>query len=229
MRHARMAVVPSADRMYVGRRQLVGRSRVGNNSLSLRVNHIVMRRFRLLLILVALVVATLIRMPAAALASCAVTPQLATALSGAPAVFVGTVTSVDHAGRVADVHVDDVWKGRVAAVVQVVGTPDLNAGATSVDRYYTVGQKYLFIPFAGVGDHFQDNNCTLTQPYSAGLLAHRPSNALGPPTTPGTSGPIALRPTPEASSWAPFAVGGGLVVLVVAMLLTIAQRRRHEV
>ena len=186
-----------------------------------------MGRFRLILILVALVVATLIRMPAAALASCAVTPQLATALSGAPAVFVGTVTSVDHAGRVADVHVDDVWKGRVAAVVQVVGTPDLNAGATSVDRYYTVGQKYLFIPFAGVGDRFQDNNCTLTQPYSAGLAGFRPSNAVGPPQA-GPSDAAALPAAPQTSSWAPFAISGGLTVLVVAMLLAIAQRRRHE-
>jgi len=195
----------------------------------LRVNHIVMRRFRLLLILIALVVANLVRVPSAALASCAVTPQLATALSGAPAVFVGTVTSVDHAGRVADVHVDDVWKGRVAAVVHVVGTPDINAGATSVDRYYTVGQKYLYIPFAGVGDRFQDNNCTLTQPYSAGLLAHRPSNALGPPQAPGPSDAAALRAAPQTSSWTPFAISGGLTVLVVAMLLAIAQRRRHEV
>jgi hypothetical protein len=94
---------------------------------------------------------------------------------------------VDHAGRVANVHVDDVWKGRVTAVVQAVGTPDLNAGATTVDRYYTVGQKYLFIPFAGGGDRFQDNNCTLTQPYSAGLAGFRPSNAVGPPQAPGPS------------------------------------------
>lgn len=55
---------------------------------------------------------------------------------------------------------DDVRKGRVGAVVQVLGTPDVNAGATSVDRHYDVGQKYLFMPFASDDDRFQDNNCT---------------------------------------------------------------------
>jgi hypothetical protein len=187
-----------------------------------------MGRLRLPLILAVLVLANLVRVPTAALASCAVAPQLATALSNAPAVFVGTVTSVDHAGRVADVHVGDVWKGRVAAAVQVVGTPDLTAGATTVDRYYTVGQKYLFIPFAGGGDRFQDNNCTLTQPYSAGLAGFRPSNAVGPPPAPSPSDAAALPRAPQTSPWAPFAIGGGLIVIVVAMLLAIAQRRRHE-
>jgi hypothetical protein len=174
-----------------------------------------MGSLRLLLILVVLVLANLVRGPTAVLASCAVTPQLAASISDAPAVFVGIVTSVDHAGRVAAVRVQDVWKGRVSANVQVVGTPDLNAGATSVDRYYTVAQKYLFIPFAGSGDRFQDNNCTLTQPYSAGLAAFRPSDAAAPP------------PVPETSSWPLFAVGGGLIVLIVVILLAIAQRRRH--
>ena len=114
-----------------------------------------MGRSRLLLILVVLVLANLVRGPSGVLASCATIPQLATALSDVPAVFVGTVTFVDHAGRVANVHVDDVWKGRVAAAVQVVGTPDLNAGATAVDRYYTVGQKYLFIPSRAAATAFR--------------------------------------------------------------------------
>jgi hypothetical protein len=105
----------------------VGNPQVGNNDIASGVN-LVMGRSRLLLILVVLVLANLVRGPSGVLASCATIPQLATALSDAPAVFVGTVTFVDHAGRVANVHVDDVWKGRVAAAVQVVGTPDLNAG-----------------------------------------------------------------------------------------------------
>ena len=187
-----------------------------------------MGHIRLLLFLVGLVLANLVRGPIAALASCAVTPQLATAIGNAPAVFVGTVTSVDHAGRVATVHVQDIWKGRVAADVQVVGTPDLNAGATSVDRYYSVGQKYLFIPFAGGGDAFQDNNCTLTQAYSASLATFRPSDAVGPPPAP--LGPEAAAPTPvpESTSW-PLFVGGGLIILIMLMLLGIAQSRRHAI
>jgi hypothetical protein len=172
-----------------------------------------MGRLRLPLILVVLVLASLVRGPTAVLASCAAIPQLGTAIRDAPAVFVGTVTSVDHGGRVAYVHVEDVWKGRVAADVQVVGTPELSAAATSVDRFYAVGQKYLFIPFAGSRDSFQDNNCSLTQPYSTALAAHRPSDAAAPP--------------PAPSSSAPFAIGGGLIVVVAVMLLGIFLRRRH--
>jgi hypothetical protein len=174
-----------------------------------------MRRFRLPLILAVLVLAGLVRGPTAVVASCAAIPQLGPAIRDAPAVFVGTVTSVDHGGRVATVHVEDVWKGRVGADVQVVGTPELNAAATSVDRIYSAGQKYLFIPFAGSGDSFQDNNCSLTQPYSTALAAHRPSDAAFP------------SPAHETSSWAPFAVGGGLIVLFAGMLLGIFLRRRH--
>jgi hypothetical protein len=174
-----------------------------------------MGRLRLLGIFLALALATLVRAPTVVLASCAAIPQLATAISDAPAVFAGTVTSVDHGGRVATVHVQDVWKGRVAADVQVVGTPDLGAAATSVDRIYTAGQKYLFIPFAGSGDSFQDNNCSLTQPYAAGVAAYRPSYATAPP------------PAPETSSWAPLAIGGGLILLICGMLLGTVLRRRH--
>lgn len=115
----------------------------------------------------------------------------------------------------------------MAAGVQVVGTPDLNAGATSVDRYYSVGQRYLFIPFAGAGDRFQDNNCTLTQPYTAGLGTFRPSDAVGPPLAAGGPEAAAPPPVPETSSWPLVAVGGGLIVLIVVMLLALAQRRRH--
>jgi YHS domain-containing protein len=205
----------------------LGNPQVGNNDIASDVK-VVMGRFRLLLILAVLVLANLVRGPTGVLASCAVTPQLATAISDAPAVFVGKVTSVDHAGRVADVHVDDVWKGRVAATVQVVGTPDLNAGATSVDRYYDVGQKYLFIPFSGSGNGFQDNNCSLTQPYSAALAGFRPSNAVGLPPAPGPLHVAAQPPIPEASSWAPFALAGGLILLVIVIPLVIAKRRRHD-
>ncbi|MHB8487574.1 MAG: hypothetical protein ACYDC4_00055 [Candidatus Dormibacteria bacterium] len=155
------------------------------------------------------------------------TPQLATAISGAPAVFVGTVISVDHAGRVASVRVQDVWKGRVSADVQVVGTPDLNAAATTVDRYYSVGQKYLFIPFGGGGNHFQDNNCTLTQAYTAGLASFRPSDAVGPPQAAVGPGAAAPPPVSETPSWPFVAAGGGLIVLILVMLFAIAQRRRQ--
>jgi hypothetical protein len=174
-----------------------------------------MGSLRLPLILVVLVLAGLVRGPTAVLASCAAIPQLGPAIRNAPAVFVGTVTSVDHGGRVATVHVEEVWKGRVEAKVQVVGTPELNAAATSVDRIYSAGEKYLFIPFAGGGDSYQDNNCTPTQPFSVGLAAYRPSSTA------------ALKPAPETSSWAHFAGVGGLIVLIAGMLMGVFLRHRH--
>jgi hypothetical protein len=75
-----------------------------------------------------------------------------------------------------------VWKGKsVAEVVQVVGTPELSAAATSLDCSYAAGQQYLFIPTSGSMAQFQDNNCTLTQTYSASLSGLRPANAPGTP------------------------------------------------
>jgi hypothetical protein len=197
-----------------------------NNDIPRRVD-LVMGRCRLYLIFVVLVFANLIRGPVTVLASCAVTPHLASAISDAPAVFVGTVTSVDHAGRVATVHVEDIWKGRVSADVQLVGTPDLSAGATSVDRYYSVGQKYLFIPYAGSDNSFEDNNCTLTQAYTAGLVTFRPAGAPGQPAATRGSGAAVPAPAPQTASWPLFIVGGGLIVVVIVML-AIAQRRRHS-
>jgi hypothetical protein len=81
---------------------------------------------------------------------------------------------------------DDVWKAKsVAAVVQVVGTPALSAAATSADRTYAAGEQYLFIPTSGSVALFQDNNCSLTQTYSASLSGLRPPNAPGIPKNAG--------------------------------------------
>jgi len=131
--------------------------------------------------------------PTAVNASCAQPVALPTAIASAPAVFVGTVTGLDRGGRVATVDVDEVWKGDgVAAVVQVAGSPDLASAATSVDRTYGVGQRYLFVPAGGAGDHFEDNSCTLTQPYSAALTAVRPTTAHRPLVDTGGTTPRSL-------------------------------------
>ena len=137
--------------------------------------------------LASLAAAIVAALPVAAKASCAQAPALATAIAAAQTVFVGTVTGLDNGARIATVHVDDVWKGNgVSAVVRVVGTPDLTAAATSVDRMYAGGQQYLFIPTSGSVDRFQDNNCTLTQTYSSTLSGLRPTSAPGAPKNPGS-------------------------------------------
>jgi hypothetical protein len=141
-----------------------------------------MRQFSVVLGLASLTAASVAALPVAASASCAAAPTLATAIAQGQTVFVGTVTGLADGARIATVHVDDVWKGNsVSAVVQVVGSPDLSAAATSVDRTYAAGQQYLFIPTSGSIDRFQDNNCTLTQTYSSTLSGLRPTGAPGTP------------------------------------------------
>jgi len=145
-----------------------------------------MRHTSTVLGLASLVAASVAALPVAANASCAAPPTLRNAVADAQTVFVGTVTGLDDGARIATVHVDDVWKGiGVSAVVQVVGTPDLTAGATSVDRSYTAGQQYLFLPTSGSVDRFQDNNCTLTQTFSSTLSGLRPTTAPGAPRSAG--------------------------------------------
>ncbi len=150
-------------------------------------------------------------------ASCAATPVLGQALATAPVVFVGTVTGLDSGGRIASVHVDDVWKGvGVGSDVTVVGTPDTAAAATSVDRTYASGQQYLFVPVGGSGTQFQDNQCTATQPYVASLGSLRPAAAPGRPAASAA----------DAGRYWPVYVVLGLAALV-PMGLGIAVLRRR--
>jgi hypothetical protein len=103
-------------------------------------------------VLLAGVVAVAPAAPAAA--SCAL-PAPSSAV-----VFTGTVTAVADDGRVATVRTDD---GRV---VQVVGTPDRSAAATSVDRRFAVGARYEFHPLNDAPP-YQDNACTATRQVGA--------------------------------------------------------------
>lgn len=104
--------------------------------------------------------------PAPASASCAQTPP------PAKAVFTGTVTATDHDGRRATVNTDD---GRV---VTMVGTADLGAAATSVDRTYEVGGRYEFHTLNDASP-YEDNACTATKKIGAASVdgAARPSTA----------------------------------------------------
>jgi hypothetical protein len=137
--------------------------------------------------------AVLLLVPSVADASCAGPVSVQNAIRSAPTVFVGTVTDLSSGGRVPTVRVDDVWRGSaIPSSVDVVGSPDLNAAATSVDRTYTTGSQYLFVPDGGGPEHFTDNNCTATQLYSVSLGALRPSGAPGVPIRSASTFPLAL-------------------------------------
>ncbi|MDQ3957388.1 MAG: hypothetical protein M3273_03605 [Actinomycetota bacterium] len=131
----------------------------------------------------------LVTLPAQA--SCGVAPPIRKALRQAPAVFVGEVVALTNARRWATVEVTDVWKGRVGSKVEVRGGPPDPRGPTSavstVDRYYEVGETYLFFPFRGRRGSFTDNACSNTTPYRARLDRFRPPGAAASSPTPSTA------------------------------------------
>ena len=150
------------------------------------------------------------------------TSTLRSQLDAAPTVFVGTVISTSNNGRMARVRVESVWKGGpIPTTITVSGTPDPGAAATSVDRTYREGQRYLFVPTSATSP-FQDNQCTATQPYAAALDALKPAGAQSPaPGSDGLEGSVPSgTPWPWIGAILALAVAGGLGV-------TFAARRRR--
>ena len=122
-------------------------------------------------------------------ASCIAPPGLGpggtSLLDGASVVFVGTVLSTSNGDRVARVRVESVWKGGpVPVVVTVSGTPDLGSAATSVDRTFAPGRRYLFLP-SNTTSPYQDSSCSATQPYAPVLDSLRPAVTQPPSGTDG--------------------------------------------
>ena len=135
-------------------------------------------------------------------------------LDGAAAVFVGTVVGTSSSDRVARVKVETVWRGEgIPTYVTVSGTPAATSAATSVDRTFQVGHRYLFAPYSGPSP-FQDNSCSPTQEYSSSLGAQQPSTAH--PPAPGSDG---LDPTGLAFLPIPTLVLGSAAVLAGVLLL----------
>jgi hypothetical protein len=132
-------------------------------------------------------------------ASCAAPLSLDEALASADLVVVGTVVAARSNDRIATVAIEDIWKGDAEASIGVAGGPDSLNGATSVDRTYQVGTRYLFFIFEPAvhnspgtfGARYEDNGCTDTRPYTAALDSLRPASAhrlvSAPSTTPTTS------------------------------------------
>ena len=143
-------------------------------------------------------------------------------LDGAAVVFVGTVVGTSNSDRVARVKVETVWKGDgIPTYLTVSGTPAGGSAATSVDRTFTVGHRYLFAPYSGPSP-YQDNNCSPTQEYSGSLAALKPSTTH--PPTPGSDG---LDPTGLAflpfSTWV---IASAVVLAGVVLLGTLLVRNR---
>jgi hypothetical protein len=158
--------------------------------------------------------------PAVTLADCMQPPPVAEAVKTAEVVFVGTVTETSNRNSWATVQVEDVWKGPdLPAVVLIKGGPGGNA-ATSVDRTFEVGVKYLFFPLLGNGTEpapaidtqigLVDNSCTNTTPWVPELAGLRPADARAPGGA-----------APEASGFDAMSVvvPAGVALLVAGLLL----------
>jgi len=164
---------------------------------------------RLLAIAVGLAAILPALLPLEAGASCAVLPgQTSGSFAMAPVVFVGTVVSTANNGREATVKIESIWRGPdLLTYVRVIGTPEPAAQATSVDRTYQAGQRYLFVPQNSKAP-FQDNNCSATQVYTSALASQAPADARAPQPggDPGQLSGLSLVP------W----VGAGLILLLAA-------------
>ena len=136
-----------------------------------------------------------------AAASCVQPRPLPDVLNEAQSVFVGTVVYTWDGDRRARVHVESIWRGPVLpAYVEVHGSPaDGMFTATSVDRTYQAGQKYLFA-LLGTSQPLQDNSCSATQPYTQALGAYAPAHAISP-MSPTVIDPVANVIGPNWPAW----------------------------
>jgi len=130
----------------------------------------------------------------AAEASCAGPTSLSDQIQRAALVFVGTVVSTSDEGRIAYVRVESIWKGpQLAENVKVFGSPASGANsATSDDRHYQDGTRYLFV-LHSASEPLQDDACSATQPYTPALAALAPADAKAPMFTGYPTDPIPNR------------------------------------
>jgi hypothetical protein len=145
-------------------------------------------------------------------ASCLEPPALDVGLAEAHTVFVGTVIDLANQDRTATFAVEEVWKGTVAEEAVVMGGPSGNA-FTSVDRGFEMDTRYLVVPVRGAGSSFEDNACTLTQPYTQDVATFRPEDPRPPTAQHNTEEEAAPFP-----SWAIVTIGLAGAVLAAVMI-----------
>jgi hypothetical protein len=152
----------------------------------------IVRRARVALALALLALPATLASPAITLADCMMPPPIAEAVKSADMVFLGTVTSTANRNSWATVEIEEVWVGPdMPAEVLIKGGPAGNA-ATSVDRSFEAGMKYLFFPYIDEGGEVRpgelpelasglaDNSCTPTTQWSVDLEALRPADVRAP-------------------------------------------------
>jgi hypothetical protein len=166
-------------------------------------------------------------------ASCAPLPPLRQAIAHAEVVFVGTVVALEHEGRTATFRVEDVWKGKLHETVIVHAGPGIDAieaaerngggVASSVDRTYGTGTRYLVVSEGRSGKVLRDSICSSTQPYNDELVGFRPVTAH--PPLPGGDASVGPTANDEAGTPTAWILLGGLASAGALLAVTLALSR----
>ena len=159
-----------------------------------------------------------------ATASCVMPPPTGRAVDEADVVFIGTVTSTTNADRWATVAVEEIWKGEdIDPVVEIKAGPADPPGpimaASSVDRTFKEGVRYLFFPYRKKNGSFSDSSCSNTSRWTADLERFRP------PGVRELSPPYGGDDTIENDSLLTGIFAGAGAGLVVALIIVLARRR----
>ena len=119
--------------------------------------------------------------PGKAFASCALGPDLISAVNSADIVFVGKVTHVSSFGRTAVVDVLEVWRGPDQPATVTINEGMDDNMATSIDRTYIEGTTYLFFPYRNPDSgKLTDNSCSSTMLFDVSASDLRPPDARPP-------------------------------------------------
>jgi hypothetical protein len=104
--------------------------------------------------------------------------------------------------------------------------------ATSVDRAYETGVRYLVLPWHFRGQVMRDNACSSTQPYTAKLASHAPPGATPAPDK-SNAGTASSESIPTASqedglqAWQGVLAAALGIAILAALALMLARRSRR--
>lgn len=180
----------------------------------------------------ALALALILGGASAAGASCLGPTSVDTSLREADLAFVGTAVAVTNNGRWATFSVEEVWKGDPGGQrIEVRGGPGGQV-ATSVDRTYVAGTRYLVFardPGAhgssrswGDDGRWEDGGCSATQPYTADLDNLRPQDASGTGAGITDNPPVPRSQPRDQRSWPSLPLAAGFAIAALGAVAVAA-------
>ena len=174
-----------------------------------------------------------------AAASCAAPLAVDGAIKRADVVVVGTVTATRSRGRIATVHIDDLWKGHLGGKFEVFGGPASDNTMTTVDRTYEVGKRYLLFAYepaahgypSTFGGRYEDNSCSDTQPWTSALRKYRPAGArtIHHETRSTQPSPSLQRAGKAAHDGRPWIVVVALALAFAGIISVVVRHRRRPI